>query len=121
MARYDDLNTSTIGFATIFSALLLIVIIVGIQGLSYYWENSENERKKDRSEYTSSLAVLKEQADSLNSYEWVVVPAPEAGPGETQLPPSERLQIPVNRAKELVLEEMKAGNLAETSGGKPGA
>jgi hypothetical protein len=121
MARYDDLNTSTIGFATVFSALLLIVIIVGMQGLSYYWENSENERKKDRSEYTESLKVLKEQADSLGQYEWVAVPAPEAGPGETQLPPSKRLQIPINRAKELILNEMKGGNLAESASAKPGA
>jgi len=121
MARYDDLNTSTIGYATVFSALLLIVIIVGIEGLSYYWENSEEAKKKLRSEYVSSLDILKEQRDSLNKYEWVTVPAPEAGPGETQLSPTKRLQIPVSRAKEIVLEEMKTGNLAESTAGKPGA
>ncbi len=38
MARFDDWNTSMIGYATILSALLLVVIIVGVEALSYAWE-----------------------------------------------------------------------------------
>jgi hypothetical protein len=117
MARYDDLNTSTIGYSTVFSALLLIVIIFSIQGLSYYWENSEVERKKGMTEYTSALKVLDEQRSSLAKYEWVEVPAPEPAPGEVAKPATKRLQIPLTRAKELILQELKSEKAGEANPG----
>ena len=107
MARYDDLNTSMIGYATILSALLLVVIIVGVEALSYAWENHEDDRKQMGYEYATSIEKLQSQRDSLNKLEWVVVPAPEPGPGEQPKAATKRLQIPIDRAIEVVLEESK--------------
>jgi hypothetical protein len=37
MARYDDLNTKTIGYLTFLSSILLVVIILLLQALTYNW------------------------------------------------------------------------------------
>ena len=116
MARYDDLNTSIIGYASILSALLLVVIIVGVEGLSYQWENDE-EARKESYEYTSSLEILDAQRKSMSKYEWVTVPAPEPEKGKEKEKDGKRLQIPVERAQELILKELSK----DTSGTKPGA
>lgn len=108
MARYDDLNTKTIAYATIFSGWLLVLVIFLVQGLSYYWESTEEARKRDRSEYTSSLKVLQDQRASMSKYEWVSLPPPEVTEGQTAPEPQRRLQIPIERAKELILQEVSS-------------
>jgi hypothetical protein len=108
MARYDDLNTSMIGYATLLSALLLVVVIVGVEALCYYLVNSESARKADSREYTTSLNIQSEQRKSLSGYERVPVPAPEPAPGEKPATPTTRIQIPIEKAMEIILKEQGA-------------
>ncbi len=120
MARYDDLNTKTIAYATIFSAWLLVLVIFLVQGLSYYWESAEEARKRDRSEYTTSKRVLEQQRDSLNRYEWVALPVQEVPEGEPVPEPQKRLQISIERAKELILKELSAQQPSSGAGAAQG-
>lgn len=103
MARYDDLNTRMIGFATVLSALLLIVIIFGVQALSYHWENFA-EAEKQKGTYESSLKILAEQRKSMDHFAWVKVPAPEPEKGQPKADDTQRLQIPIEKAMEMVIK-----------------
>ncbi len=120
MARYDDLNTSIIGYATILSALLLVVIIFGVEALCYHWENVE-QAKKDKYEYTSSLEILDQQKKSLTGYGWVTVPAPEPEKGKEKEPDGQRLQIPLETAEKLILKELGKTKSGSAAVEKPGA
>lgn len=108
MARYDDLNTNMIAYAALISCLLLVAILQGTQALCYSMTNAETERKLNNSEYTSASEVISEQHKSISGYQKVALP-PEVGPdgkpvsGETKT----RLQIPIDRAIELLLNESK--------------
>lgn len=110
MARYDDLNTRMIGFAAILSSLLLVVIIFGVQALSYYWQDSY-EKMNELGKYESSLQVLSEQRKSLDHFAWVTVPAPEPEKGKEPLPATKRLQIPIDKAMEMVLKNKASAPL----------
>ena len=104
MARYDDLNTNMIAYATIISCLLLLAILQGTQALCYNMVNAEAERKAANSEYTTSSKVIREQRQSLNGYSKVALPAPAEGqePAANQ---GSRIQIPIDRAIEAVIQE----------------
>lgn len=114
MARYDDLNTSMIGYSTLLSSILLLAIILGVQALSYNWQNAEDERKLMQQEYRSSSAVLKQQYESLNGYQLVKEPLiEEPTPGSTPDPTAEpkmvdRIQIPITEAMKIVVESAKS-------------
>lgn len=103
MARYDDLNTKMIGFAAVLSALLLIVIIVGVQALSYYWENAQ-AAIKEQGKYESSLQILDQQRKSMDHFAWVTVPPPEPEKGQPPAAPTKRLQLPIQKAMELTIK-----------------
>ncbi|MDZ4847736.1 MAG: hypothetical protein SGI77_00440 [Pirellulaceae bacterium] len=110
MARYDDLDTKFIAFATLISCLLLVAVLQGTQALCYNMTNVEEARKLDASEYHSSTAVLTEQRKSLNVYEKVAVPPALGSDGKPVVGgPTSRLQIPLERATELLLQEAKEG------------
>jgi hypothetical protein len=108
MARYDDLPTSMIAYATVISCLLLLAIIQGTQALCFNMVNTAQEQKLTTSEYTTSKAVISEQLDSINGYREVSLP-PEMGPDgkPTGAAPKTLLQIPVDRAIDLILKENK--------------
>ncbi len=109
MARYDDLDVKFIAFATLISCLLLVAILQGTQALCYSMTNSEQAKKLEMSEYTTSKAVIGEQLKSLSGYRKVAVPpatGPDGKPVETG--PTSRLQIPLDRATQLLLEEAKS-------------
>jgi len=110
MARYDDLDVKFIAFATLISCLLLVAILQGTQALCYSMTNSEQAKKLEMFEYASSKAVIGEQLESLNGYRNVAV-LPAMGPdGKPAVgAPTTRLQIPMERATQLLLEEAKAG------------
>lgn len=108
MARYDDLDTRMIGFATVISCLLLVAILQGTQALCYNMANAEEERKLQGSEYRSSKAVISEQLTSLSGYQRVAVPPAVGTDGKpVEGAPTSRLQIPLSRATELLIEEAK--------------
>jgi hypothetical protein len=110
MARYDDLDTKFILFATLISCLLLVAILQGTQALSYYMGNAAQAKKLQESEYTKSNAVIREQLESLSGYQRVPLP-PVTGPDGKPVAgePLSRLQIPLERARELLIQEAKSG------------
>jgi hypothetical protein len=102
MARYDDLNTKMIAYATVLSIVVLVIVLQGLQALTYALVNSEDERKM--SSKTDAAAVAKgEQLASLDGYKKLNVPdEASAAAGASK----EIFQIPVTEAKTLVLQEL---------------
>lgn len=107
MARYDDLNTNSIAYAVVVSSLVLLVAVLGMQALSYSLESYEQARKMQTTEYTRAKRTLSEQADSLSGYYQEQTFESESGEGAEAVV-SERIQIPIERAKELILKELGA-------------
>jgi len=137
MARYDDLNTKTISYLTFLSAVLLVVTILLLQALCYNWIEWQEDLKYTKQSYNSSDEVIRAQKESLTSYEKVQVTVPvkpavaagatdgagqpsQAGdpaqPAEPQMETVERVHIPIERAKVLILEDVNsaAGKPATT-------
>jgi hypothetical protein len=105
VARYDDLNTNSIAYAVVVSSLVLLVAVLGMQALSYSLESYEQARKMQTTEYTRAKRTLSEQADSLNGYYLEQTFAADGPEGADELL-GERIQIPIGRAKELILKEL---------------
>ena len=112
MARYDDLNTNAIGYATFVSTILLLLIILLVRALCYYWVEGETDRKLADAHYVESDQAISAQKAVVSTYEKVMVevpppPAPE-GQEATQSEPvkEERIHIPVARAKDLLIKEL---------------
>lgn len=127
MARYDDLNTKTISYLTFLSAVLLVVTILLLQALCYNWIEWQEDLKYTKQSYNSSDEVIQAQKQSLTNYEKVQVtipvkPAAAAGandgagqppkagdpaqPAAPQMETVERVHIPIERAKVLILEDV---------------
>ena len=112
MARYDDLDTGSSAYATFVSSVLLLVIILLIRALCCSWVEGEDIRKLADAHYTSSDNTISQQKVRISGYEKVMVEVappsdPEAGEDQPQEPVmEERLHIPVERAKELLLKEL---------------
>jgi hypothetical protein len=123
MARYDDLNTNSIGYLTFMSVLLLAVTILLLQALCYNWIDWQEDGKMIKQSYWSSDLAIQQQKDSLKGYskvqEEVPVEAPK-GDGQGKEPPKiemrkvDRIYIPIDRAKDLLLEEAKAKGKTST-------
>jgi hypothetical protein len=109
MARYDDLNTGSIAYATFVGSILLLIIILLVRALCYSWIDSEDARKLNDGHYASSDAVISEQKARISGTgkETVTVPPP-VGQENAQPTQVERLRIPVDQAKDLLLKEMGA-------------
>lgn len=109
MARYDDLDTKFIAFATLISCLLLVAILQGTQALCYNMTNAEEAKKLENSEYHSSKAIIGDQLKSLSGYQRVAVPPAVGTDGKPVVGgPTSRLQIPLERASELLIKEAKS-------------
>jgi hypothetical protein len=116
MARYDDLNTKTIGYITFVSVILLAVAILLLQALCYNWIERQEEIKLTKQNYYSSDEAIQKQKDSLESYgkvtEEVPVEPPKDGApaaaGAAQMQSVERIRIPIERAESLLLEEVNS-------------
>jgi hypothetical protein len=111
MARYDDLNTSAIAYATLISAVLLLVIILLVQALTYNWILGEDQRKLTDSHYTEAdteIAKQKAKLDYGKEMIEVIPPAVDgAAPTEPVKPVSElRRHIPVKQAQSLIMKEL---------------
>lgn len=114
MARYDDLKTGAIAYATFISAVLLLVIVLLLQALTFSWIEGEDHRKLSDSHYTSSDEKIAKQKAQLDQYAEVMVeipPPPSAEPpvdGAEKVQPTmeKRLHIPVTQAQSLLKSEL---------------
>lgn len=90
--RYDDPDVPASAIVGVLGAVLLFVIIVGLQALFYSMERKELARKVMEDPYQPLLQLEADQIELLNSYGWVDQQA-------------EIAHIPVDRAMELIVEE----------------
>lgn len=111
MARYDDLHTGTIAYATFLSSIVLVVIILLIRALCYYWVESEEARKLVDAHYETSDQEISDQKQMLDGYQKVKIEIPAMGDAEART--EEKLHIPLSRAKELLIEEWSGEDVAE--------
>ena len=122
MARYDDLNTKTIGYLTFMSTILLVVTVLLLQALCYNWIDWQEEDKLlNNTSYKSADGIIKQQKDSLTGYSKVseqVAVEPPKGDGKAkpdgqaatpaEMKTIERIRIPIDQAEKLMLDEWKA-------------
>ena len=90
--RYDDPDVPASAIVGILGAVLLFVIIVGLQALFYSMERQELARKVTEDPYDPLQRLDADQLELLNSYGWVDQQAGIA-------------HIPIDRAMELVVED----------------
>jgi hypothetical protein len=102
MARYDDLNTKMIAYATVLSIVVLIVVLQGLQALTYAMVNAEDEFKLSSKE-DSAAVVKSEQIKSLDGYKKVTVPDESSKEPDAV---KQLFQIPIGDAKKIVLQEL---------------
>ncbi len=119
MARYDDLNTTAIAYTTFISCVILLIIIFVVQALCFGWLEHHEQLKVANESFTASDEIIAAQRKSLEGYRWVKVPAPLA-PGQKPpeagqpVPMIEKLQIPLERATELLLKEANAATAPQS-------
>ncbi len=114
MARYDDLKTGTIAYATFISAVLLLVIVLLLQALTFSWIEGEEVRKLTEGHYTAADEKITRQKAQLDQYAEVEVEIPPppttepAAPGAEKVAPTmeKRLHIPVSQAQSLLKDEL---------------
>ena len=92
--RYDDPDVPASAVVGILGAILLFVIIVGLQALFYRMEEGELARKVYDQPYQELQQLDADQLETLNSYGWMDRQRNVA-------------HIPIGRAMELVVEESK--------------
>ena len=103
MARYDDINARMVLYATALSCILLFVIIQAGQAMTYYWSYRIEDSALERSEYETSKQAIREQQGTVSGYKWVN--EPPAAEGQEAV---KRLNIPLDRAKDAVLQELRS-------------
>lgn len=102
MARYDDLDTRAIALSTVLSSILLVIILLAARAMAYAWEYSFDEERAATAKYTVSDNEIAAQKDRLRNYTTVTVE------GEEGQQPSTRNVIPIERAQEIVRQELTA-------------
>jgi hypothetical protein len=114
MARYDDLNTSTLGYLTFISVILLTITVLLLQALTYNWIEWQEDSKLTKQSYKASDAMIEAQKASLTKYENVQVEVPiklpPGAPKDPKAPTTEkqnRNYIPIERAEAILLEQLK--------------
>lgn len=90
--RYDDPDVPASAVVGIVGAILLFVIIVGLQALFYRMEERELARKVYDQPYQELQQLDADQLETLNSYGWVD-------------PQQQIARIPIERAMTLVVEQ----------------
>lgn len=110
MARYDDLNTSSIAYATLVSTIVLLIVVLLVQALTYNWLVGEDQRKLTETHYHSADNEIARQKSKLESYGPAeALPKPE---GQQQAEPAaeakkDRYKIPLKQAQILIMQESK--------------
>ncbi len=94
MQTRDDLNTSKVVLIGIVSALLLFIIIVGIQAWFYNYYEAEYQKKVVAQQPEELNALTADQQETLNGYRWIDKKKQVVG-------------IPIDRAMDLLVKEAK--------------
>ncbi|MFV2072685.1 MAG: hypothetical protein ACC742_08535 [Thermoanaerobaculales bacterium] len=92
--RYDDPNVAATAVVGIVSAILLFVIIVGLQAFFFQAERDELTRKVYSRPYEALQQLDANQLELLNSYGWVSQP-------------DGVVHVPIERAMELIVGEIE--------------
>ncbi len=109
MARYDDLNTSAIGYATFISTILFVIVVLLVRALSFYWVEGEADRLQASTHYTSADEEILAQRGRLSGYAKEMVTVFN-GEGDAAVEEEvEQLHIPLNAAKQIILDELASG------------
>lgn len=106
MARYDDLNTTAIGYATLVSTILLLIIILLVRSLCYYWVEGEADRKLADTHYVEADAAIGDQRARLSGYGKEMVTVTVGEGAEAKAEEVQRLHIPLEDAQRLLLGEL---------------
>lgn len=101
-ARYDDLDTRTIALASIVSAIVLLILILAGRAVAYGWADSVEQERFESAKYEEADRWIASQKAVLSDFSKVDVP------GDEKQPASSRLVIPIDRAIELVRQELTA-------------
>jgi hypothetical protein len=106
MARYDDLDTGAIAYGSFLSCIVLLLIILLVRALCFYLVEGESDRKLADSHYVSADQEISEQKAQISGYAIEEVEVAATGGGEdSDLLVEERIRIPVEQAKDLLLKE----------------
>jgi hypothetical protein len=95
LMRYDDPNVPVSAVVGIISAVLLFVVIIGLQAVFFSMEKSEIDRKVTSRSYDALERLRAGQLEQLNSYGWVSEP-------------DGVVHVPIERAMEIVVAEGQA-------------
>lgn len=95
MERHNDLNSLKIAVIAFLGAVLTLAAILALQVLYYTVANRLTEERVIQSAATHSDTQLAEQAVQLTRYDWI---------DREQ----KQVMIPVDRAMELVVQELSA-------------
>ncbi len=107
MAQSDDVRTSTIALVGFLGALVLFVILVGLEVVYYEVAARQRKAKETVQPQQSVTAALDEQRVKLAEYRRL-----DAAKGV--------VRIPIDRAMELVVRELTGGPTQEANhGAKP--
>lgn len=113
MARYDDLNTSAIGYATFISTILFVIVVLLVRALSFYWVEGEADRLQASTHYTSADEEILAQRGRLSGYAKEMVTVFK-GEGDAAVEEEvEQLHIPLDAAKAIILDEFGSGEHSE--------
>lgn len=103
MARYDDLDTKTIALSAIVSSIVLFLLILGGRAMSYAWQNSAEDARRETSKYAVSDAEIAAQKELLKKSGKVEDPPAQEGGS-----PVVRDVLPIDQALRLVAEELSS-------------
>lgn len=101
MARYDDLNTNMIGYATVLSCVVLVLVLQGVQALSNGMIQSESDRKISLSSAEPTEAKNAQLARLEGFTKSTVPDTTSTVEGATK----EVFSLPIGDAKAMVLKQ----------------
>ncbi|HBE71400.1 MAG TPA: hypothetical protein DDW52_24915 [Planctomycetaceae bacterium] len=113
MARYDDLNTTAIGYATYISTVLFLIIVLLLRALTYYWLETESQSNMAEARYVSSDEEIARQQAEFADFGTAMVTVTEGEGADAVTKEVERQRIPLDKAKDLLLKELAKEPSAE--------
>lgn len=106
--EYDEINAGLLGIVGVFISVVVLLIVVLLQAWFYNWRGevvATTTLAANDPQTPLGRAIL-EQQEQINSYRWINREAKERA-------------IPIDRAMELVVEEITAAQNQSEQGEKP--